>query len=543
MSGLVQGLFDRVINIRDRERREQLLILIGLFLFSFVLYGSTMSRGITWLNTGQDGGDFISAARSFGVPHPTGYPTYTLLLRAFGDVVAIGDHAFRANLFSALAGALTVPFVYVAALRLVGWLPVREVGGSGSVRGAAVLTALAFATSRLFWEQSTITEVYTLNALFGSMLLVLAFGVVRDLSAEGSSIRNRTLMAFLLGFGLGNHTTLGLAAAPFGVWVLWLVWKRFGWRGVLDWRPVVGLLAGLSIYVYVPIAAAAHPIVAWGSPTSFEGFRWIVSGTIYRPYAFGLENVELSGRIATIAELLFTQFTVVGTVIGIAGLTTIWSYSKAFVIAAVASAATITVYAVTYNTVDSFIYLISVFMLFSLWFGIGTAVLGQGVRRFVLRTPSLRTYDRQLFVGVFVLVALVVPIWSVASGWSEVDISGDDSPAKYVEATIASAAGGVVLAEEPQLFALVYESQVGSPDLDVMVVAPLLLQHDWYWDQLAQYYGDRMPAERPGSFLDRVDSVVAQNLGLVPVYTTHDDKAYHDGFTLIAEGDLFRVEF
>ena len=71
----------------------------ALFALSFALYAATMSRGITWLNTGHDGGDFVSAARSFGVPHPTGYPTYVLLLRVFGDVVAVGSHAFRANLF------------------------------------------------------------------------------------------------------------------------------------------------------------------------------------------------------------------------------------------------------------------------------------------------------------------------------------------------------------------------------------------------------------------------------------------------------------
>lgn len=160
------------------RNHQQLLILFGLFTFSFVLYITTMSRGITWLNNGRDGGDFISAARAFGVPHPTGYPTYTLLLRLFGDVVAVGSHAFRANLLSVLTGALTVPFVYVAAFRLISSLPGRDVGGGLSVRVSAVVAAVAFATSRLFWAQNTITEVYSLNALFGAVLLVMALGIV-----------------------------------------------------------------------------------------------------------------------------------------------------------------------------------------------------------------------------------------------------------------------------------------------------------------------------------------------------------------------------
>ncbi len=527
----------------NAQNRQYLLILAGLFVFSFVLYASTMSRGVTWLNTGQDGGDFISAARALGVPHPTGYPTYTLLLRAFGDVVAIGDHAFRANLLSALLGAFTVPLVYVAALRLISMLPTREVGGNSSAKASALLAALAFGTSRLFWSQATITEVYTLNALFGVVLLVLTLGVVRDLSAGRSSIKNRTLLTLLLGLGLGNHTTLGLAAAPFALWVLWLVWANYGWRGVFDLRPVVGLLAGLSIYIYVPIAAAADPIVSWGSPDSIEGFRWMISGTIYQSYAFGLASELLSGRIATIAELLFTQFTVVGTVIGIAGLTTIWSYSRAFVIAAVASVLTIAVYAVAYNTVDSFIYLISAFMLFSLWLGVGTAVLGQGIRRYAARTARFSEYQRQMYVGVFVVVALIVPVWSVATGWGELDLSSNDEPAEFARVTVARAAGGVVFAEEPQLFSLVYQSQVENPELDVMVVGPLMLQHDWYWDQLIQYYPDRMPPNRPDTFEERVEWVIVFNLGVVPVFATHDDRGYYDNLNLVPDGDLFRVEF
>ena len=93
---MVSSLFGKDSFVQDRRHA---LVLVGLFVLAFALYASTMSRGITWLSTGQDGGDFISAARAWGVPHPTGYPTYTVLLRIFGDVVASGDHAFRANLF------------------------------------------------------------------------------------------------------------------------------------------------------------------------------------------------------------------------------------------------------------------------------------------------------------------------------------------------------------------------------------------------------------------------------------------------------------
>jgi hypothetical protein len=251
----------------------------------------------------------------------------------------------------------------------------------------------------------------------------------------------------------------------------------------------------------------------------------------------------LAGRISTVAELLFTQFTVIGTVIGIAGLMTIWSYSRMFVMASVSSVLIIAVYAVAYDTVDSFIYLISAFMLFSLWISVGIAVLGQGIGRFVGKTKSLVEYRRWIFVGVFVLVGLVIPGWSAVSGWNELNISDNNEPAEFVETTIARASGGIVFAEEPQLFALVYQAQIEDPELDVMVVAPIMLFHDWYWDQLVQYYPDRMPPQRAGSISDRFESVIGYNLGLVPLFTTHDDKNHHDRLNLVEDGDLFRVEF
>jgi len=515
----------------------------ALFALSFALYAATMSRGITWLNTGHDGGDFVSAARTFGVPHPTGYPTYVLLLRVFGDAVAVGSHAFRANLFSVFTGALTVPLIYIAAFRLIRTVSAQEVGSIGSVRASAVVSALAFGTSQLFWTQNTITEVYSLNALFGAVLLVLTLGVIQEIRSGGTAIRNRVLLTFLLGVGLGNHTTLGLAATPFGIWILWMVWQQQRWRGVLDWRPAVGLVLGLSIYVYAPIAASAGPIINWGSPNTLEGFRWLASATLYQGYAFGIESEYVTNRISKTVELLFTQYTIVGTVIGIAGLTNMWSYSRGFVYASVASILAIALYSVAYSTADSFIYLISVFMVFSLWLGVGIALLGAQIKRWAAKTARVAAYQTRVHVAVLVVIALVIPGWSVVTGWDEISIADQSKPAEFAERSIAVATGGVLLVEEPELFAFVYQSQVANPELDVMVVGPGMLQYDWYWDSLVKYYGDRMPAEKPGEFADRVGAVVAHNLGLVPIYAVTDDRYWYDQFNMVPVDDLFMIEF
>ena len=50
-------------------------------LVAFILYARTLAPGLTWVHDGSDGGDLLAAALTRGVPHPSGYPTYQLLLR------------------------------------------------------------------------------------------------------------------------------------------------------------------------------------------------------------------------------------------------------------------------------------------------------------------------------------------------------------------------------------------------------------------------------------------------------------------------------
>ena len=46
-------------------------------LASLALYLATVAPSLTWgwRNYGMDGGEFLAAANTLGVPHPPGYPT------------------------------------------------------------------------------------------------------------------------------------------------------------------------------------------------------------------------------------------------------------------------------------------------------------------------------------------------------------------------------------------------------------------------------------------------------------------------------------
>src|SRR5262245_35562775 len=62
-------------------------------LIVFTVYCVTLAPTVT----GEDSGELITAAYFFGVPHPPGYPLWTMLCGAWTHLLPIGSIAWRAN--------------------------------------------------------------------------------------------------------------------------------------------------------------------------------------------------------------------------------------------------------------------------------------------------------------------------------------------------------------------------------------------------------------------------------------------------------------
>ena len=95
------------------------LVALAICALSFLLYGITMAPGLTWSNSASDGGDLLTAAFRWGIPHPTGYPTYLLSLRGFSSAIPFGDEALHGNLFSAITASVAMGLLFVATVRIL----------------------------------------------------------------------------------------------------------------------------------------------------------------------------------------------------------------------------------------------------------------------------------------------------------------------------------------------------------------------------------------------------------------------------------------
>ncbi len=183
---------------------------IFTFLFSFVVYFSTMAPTVSF----WDCGEFIACSYRLAVPHPPGSPLFLLVGRIFTLLPIFADIAKRVNFISVLASAFTVMFLYLTIVLLIkqyfkepqeGLLKyVPYLGG--------IIGSLTFAFTTSFWFNAVEAEVYASSMLFTSLVvwLILYWG---ERSEEVGNERYLLVIMYLVGLAIGVHL-LNVLALP-----------------------------------------------------------------------------------------------------------------------------------------------------------------------------------------------------------------------------------------------------------------------------------------------------------------------------------------
>jgi hypothetical protein len=484
---------------------------------ALAVYVATLAPGLTFEHYGTDGGDLITAARTLGVPHPTGYPAYTLLAWLFSHL-PIRTIAYRVNLLSAVSAALATGLLCRTTQSL---LP-----NDRTKLPISVATALTFAFSPLLWSQAVISEVYALLALFAALLLWL---LVRW--RQGGGENTLWLAAFVLGLGLGNHLTLALAV-PAALFLLWGD-DRASWQRLLRLRtilPAAGLFAvGLGIYAYLPLAAAQYPPVNWGNPQTWERFLWVVTAKQYQVFAFGLAPEHMPSRVFEWSGLLGAQFGWWGLVIFLVGGWNWWHRDRRFALFSLTWVLLVLAYAFFYDTGDSHVYLLPPFLLLALWWAEGARFLLKLIQRKLPRWQNLA-----------VAVMLALPFLSLALNWQTLDLSDERSVHTYIQQTLGGVEPGglVVVRGDKPTFALWYAIYAEEQRTDVAVVSGPLLAYIWYREEVRLLYPEVILNEPRGpspTIDDLVRDLISSNMGSRPIYATDPAEAWKEWFDFIQD--------
>jgi hypothetical protein len=218
--------------------------LVFLLPFSFAL------AGLNPTFYADDSPETITACVTLGIPHPPGYPLFTLIGHFF-SLLPLAHYPFRVNLFSAsLAAAVCLLLYRFLRAKL-------EV----SNRWAALFS--------LFWLAGATTFPAALSAKTGIyQLTVLILLAILWALFEGRV----PAAGFLLGLSFSNHWMTMAALLPgFGV-LLYPRWKEKGFEARLFTQTAACALLGLSLYLFLPLRALQNPPLNWGNPVTWHNF-------------------------------------------------------------------------------------------------------------------------------------------------------------------------------------------------------------------------------------------------------------------------------
>ncbi|MCA9413177.1 MAG: DUF2723 domain-containing protein [Candidatus Omnitrophica bacterium] len=228
------------------------------FFLPLMVYGLTLAPTVTL----EDSAEYISVARTLGLAHPPGAPTWSLIGH-LATYFPLGNVALRTNALSALCGAGACLFLFL-------WL--RNLGLTLAVSLAAGLTA---SFSRCIWGQAVVTEVYAMNLM---MIFLCLFLVGRWRDTED----RRWLWGAALagGIGAGVHHLLILLSPVIVVWALWGKWRILIGNPVTAIGAVAALAIGFSVYLYLPLRSGSE--IAWERIDSFSSFYAYFSREMYK---------------------------------------------------------------------------------------------------------------------------------------------------------------------------------------------------------------------------------------------------------------------
>lgn len=370
--------------------------------------------GVTYARTLLPGlhefGDVTKAqflGRVLGTTHPTGYPLY-ILLTAPVAWLPLGSLAGRVNAFSALMGLGAVVLTYLLLRRL-------------RVRPAlASVCALAFAWSKVTWEQFVVAEVYALGACLVALVLYL-------LAASLTTGRRAWFLAAAAAYALsfGNHLTVVTLLPAFalatllGAWRTWPPWSTTAWI-------VLFIALGMAQYGYLFWATARGSLYLEYRVHTWADFVDYVSGAHYRGrmFAFGLEPIW-THRIPRFARLVFRDLGWMSLLAPWGCLSVWWPAGRRAADPSVRRVTAVLLLAalgqlfwlVSYDIPDIDVYAIPLLLIVSLFAGVGAEAALRFVTELSTRVksadsrPALARVPRGVWtaVGTLAMAALVVP--------------------------------------------------------------------------------------------------------------------------------------
>lgn len=492
-------------------------------LFVFIVYLFTLAPTVVEIDSGE-----LAAVQAFlGIGHPTGYPLFTMLGYVLLKVLFPFRTIYAANLLAAVWCSLglyffmkSVSFVMDNASRFntpakisqkkikkdkhhteaahgKGTLKKEDHKNEGEINEvkkmlSIILGALVLAFSKTFWLQSTSVEVYSLHIfLINVVIYFLLRAFAFDTEGDKHHLRGWLFFALVLALGFSNHMTT-LLVIP-GAAYLYFTRNKINLSP--SYKKIAIMLACffpllILIYSYLPIRAAANPLLNWGNPVDLERILRHVSGRQYQVWLFssaGAARKQLEFFLTTLPG----EFAIVSILFCLLGLFPVYKMARRFFYFLLICFVFTVLYSINYDIVDISSYFLLAYIALCFF-----AVFG------VLKVFSLfKSASENPYFMPAALVALFI-ILQVYFNYREVNKSSTYTFEDYTKALIQSTEKNSIIFsyEWDYLISPAYYLQkVENFRTDAVIIDKELLRRSWYYNQLMRNHPEIASGLKPYS--------------------------------------------
>ena len=542
--------------------KNKLEYLIGgmIAVCAFVIYCLTLCPTVNFI----DSGELATVAATLGIAHPTGYPLFTLFGWIFAHLPLGLRTIIQLNLMSAFFCSLGLFFFFRLSVFLIGeFLATKdriETKNTWQVFIGAAFGTLTLAFSKTYWSQALSIEVYSLHVCFVSiLLLLLTKGVqVEVLSKNINKVKVATslwhMIAFVLGLSFTNHlTTILLAPAFLYLFFYAHGFRKSAWKKIL-WMVFLFIL-GLSVYLYLPLRAAQHPLMNWGNPIDVEKFLWHFSGKVYRVWIFSSAENAVK-QFDYFLNTIGGEFVYYPLVIALLGIGYLIKNRRTVLIFTALLFIGCVLYSINYDIHDIDSYFLLAYITIAIWAGIGSYAIIAGVKKL----------EWKRIAAVLLLLSGLIIMFI---NYNRVDQSDNYLVEDYSMDMLRSVdKDGIIISYQWDYFvsAAYYLQLIENRRPDVVVIDKELLRRSWYYNQLgdshpdifknskkeiANFLHELYPFEHDQPFNSNVieyryaqliRSIVDNNYSTHPIYITQEiEDRYTLGYTRVPSGLTFRL--
>jgi hypothetical protein len=216
----------------------------------------------------------MSAISVRGVPHPSGYPLFTILGIIFLNLpFANKSPAWKVGLISAMFASLGTVLIYFIVKHL-----------TEGKRVLSIATSLSASFLYPYWLYAETVEIFSMYYFF---VLSISFLTLKYIASKNRKFIY--LLSFIYGLSLTNNLST-LLTVPGAVVVILLVNPKILKDIKLMVFSLFSFLIGLIPYIYIPIAAAKDPPINWGYAVTLRNFIDLV---LRKKYTWGgLSNLN-----------------------------------------------------------------------------------------------------------------------------------------------------------------------------------------------------------------------------------------------------------